>query len=161
MKTEESFIEDIRPTGFVVLVAIGVGLLFVALQQFPQSDAIQQGLRALFAAVLWSLACLIAGGFVGFLFGIPRILQSDTAAAPRPVSQPGESGTAFETPVASNYRPNTNLDQISDWLTKIIVGLGLVNLQKVPERLSQAAEFIAWSLTTVIWGPRSVKPGQP
>jgi hypothetical protein len=27
-----------------------------------------------------------------------------------------------------NYRPNTNLEQISDWLTKVLVGVGLVQL---------------------------------
>jgi hypothetical protein len=29
------------------------------------------------------------------------------------------------------YRPNTNLEQISDWLTKILVGVGLTQLAQV------------------------------
>ena len=51
---------------------------------------------------LLALASLAAGGLLGFLFGIPR--------------------------GAATARPGTNLEQISDWLTKILVGITLVNL---------------------------------
>lgn len=34
---------------------------------------------------------------------------------------------------APGYQVNTNLEQISDWLTKILVGVGLVQLGKVPD----------------------------
>jgi len=32
---------------------------------------------------------------------------------------------------ASNYTPSTNLEQIADWLTKIIIGVGLVQIHKI------------------------------
>ena len=66
-------------------------------------------------------AATAVGAFLGFLFGIPRTLQGNTA--------PGPDETA-------DYRPNTNLEQISDWLTKILVGVGLVELGRagVPAR---------------------------
>jgi hypothetical protein len=35
-----------------------------------------------------------------------------------------------------NYVSNTNLEQISDWLTKIIVGLGLTQINKIPGELN-------------------------
>lgn len=146
---QKKITDDIGPTGIVVIIAILVGLFFAALQHFGASGSISG--RPPFAAILWSLACLIAGGFIGFLFGIPRILQNDTAAnavANATASNPpisNEAG-AVRLQVPSNYRPNTNLDQISEWLTKIIVGLGLVNLQKVPEQLNKASGFIAQSL---------------
>jgi len=41
---------------------------------------------------------------------------------------------------------NTNLEEISDWLTKIIVGVSLVELQKIQVRLQEMAEFIAQSI---------------
>jgi hypothetical protein len=41
---------------------------------------------------------------------------------------------------------NTNLEEISDWLTKIIVGVSLVELQKAQVKLQQAAGFIAQTL---------------
>ena len=57
-----------------------------------------------------SAAALIAGGFFGFLFGIPRYLA---------------------TPGPMQVQPNTNLEQISDWLTKVLVGVGLTQIGKI------------------------------
>ena len=56
-------------------------------------------------------AATAVGAFLGFLFGIPRTLQGNTTPGPDEIA---------------DYRPNTNLEQISDWLTKILVGVGLV-----------------------------------
>jgi hypothetical protein len=44
-------------------------------------------------------------------------------------------------------RVNTNLEQISDWLTKIIVGLGLVQLRSVPDYLYKASVWMAQSFS--------------
>jgi hypothetical protein len=44
---------------------------------------------------------------------------------------------------------NTNLEQISDWLTKIIVGVTLVELNPAIARLEQAAILISKSLCGV------------
>jgi len=41
---------------------------------------------------------------------------------------------------------NTNLEEISDWLTKIIVGVSLVELRKALAALEGAAELIAKSI---------------
>lgn len=41
---------------------------------------------------------------------------------------------------------NTNLEQISDWLTKIIVGVTLVESRKVLDQLSDAAQMMAGSI---------------
>ena len=66
-------------------------------------------------------AATAVGAFLGFLFGIPRTLQGNTTPGPDEIA---------------DYRPNTNLEQISDWLTKILVGVGLVELGRagVPAR---------------------------
>jgi len=66
------------------------------------------------AALLWSAACLSLGGLVGMLFGVPR-------------SATGESP----------------IGQISDSLTKIIVGLGLTNLTKIPDQLYRWANYVS------------------
>lgn len=42
-----------------------------------------------------------------------------------------------------SIRVNTNLEQISDWLTKIIVGVTLVELGPAVQRLDTAADVIA------------------
>ena len=56
--------------------------------------------------IMWALVCLSSGGAIGFLFGIPKILQLENPAA---------------TVTAYRQQPNTNLEQISDWLTKLLL----------------------------------------
>jgi hypothetical protein len=41
---------------------------------------------------------------------------------------------------ATRYLGNTNLEQVSDWLTKIIVGVGLVQIGRIVPALSKLAE---------------------
>jgi tetratricopeptide (TPR) repeat protein len=73
---------------------------------------------------------LIAGGafliglLLGFLFGIPRTLQGDV-----------DETKTDEAKKNIYYKVNTNLEQISDWLTKILVGVGLTQLNKIPTLL--------------------------
>jgi hypothetical protein len=74
-------------------------------------------------AVAIAGAAGLAGGIVGFLFGIPHTVQA--TAAPT-------SGT--------QYQGNTNLEQVSDWLTKIIVGVGLVQIGRALPALSKLAK---------------------
>lgn len=83
-------------------------------------------------AMGWACAYFGVGVLVGFLFGIPRVVQGQNRAAD---------------PAKGNYqqRVNTNLEEISDWLTKIIVGLGLVQLRTVPGHLHRAAQWMARS----------------
>jgi hypothetical protein len=70
--------------------------------------------------LLWMMACLAVGAGIGFLFGIPR------AGSNNPPSARASNQTAALTSTAAtdDYqgRPNTNLEEVSDWLTKIIVG---------------------------------------
>jgi CheY-like chemotaxis protein len=99
--------------------------------------------------ILWSLGCMILGAIIGFLFGIPRVLQQD--AVPLPVQGAGAGNPTDPTNSSPAYRQqvNTNLEQISDWLTKIIVGIGLVELRRLPELLKRASVFIANGLSPV------------
>lgn len=94
--------------------------------------------------LLWALTCLAGGAAVGFLFGIPKILQGDTPDT----SAPDRSGAAGAAPApAYRQRVNTNLEEISDWLTKIIVGLGLINLAKIPPFLNRVAGVLATDMS--------------
>lgn len=74
--------------------------------------------------VLLAAASGLAGGLLGFLFGIPRTLQNQEA--------PKAGGT-------TEILVNTNLEQISDWLTKILVGVGLIQLGKIGAGLGSLA----------------------
>ncbi|HVG43448.1 MAG TPA: hypothetical protein VM890_01920 [Longimicrobium sp.] len=87
--------------------------------------------------LLVSAATLVLGGLFGFLFGIPRALQRDVSTA--------------STPSPATYSPNTNLEQISDWLTKILVGVGLTQLGKIPHAIQDLSVYVA----DVIPAPRA------
>jgi hypothetical protein len=69
--------------------------------------------------LLWfaSGGAFFAGAMGGFLFGVPKYASS-------PAGMTQQQTT-------TQYKINTNLEEVSDWLTKIILGLGLVNVDKV------------------------------
>jgi hypothetical protein len=67
----------------------------------------------------------------------------------------------------TQYQANTNLEQVSDWLTKIIVGIGLVQIGHVVPALSKLAESmkaplgglpssgafgLAFAISYALWG---------
>jgi hypothetical protein len=81
------------------------------------------GLMAFGAAAMVSAACFIGGSLLGFLFGIPRALSSDARIGL------GEQD--------SRLIANTNLEQVSDWLTKVIVGATLVQLGSLTRRFGE------------------------
>jgi Tfp pilus assembly protein PilF len=82
-------------------------------------------------AVLWALAYDVIGCGLGFLFGLPRVIQSNSNDDKTPSN------------VAYAQLANNSLQQITDWLTKMIVGVGLVQLKNVPEYLDRASRLIA------------------
>jgi hypothetical protein len=111
-----------------------IGVLAVALE--TSSKAFGFGL-------LLSGASLLAGVIVGLLFGIPRALQYD---------RPPENKEERESSPSSGlgYRANTNLEQISDWLTKILVGVGLTQITKIPGKFQALGSY---------FGPALASPG--
>jgi CheY-like chemotaxis protein len=111
------------------LMGMGVlGLLFYALQTPATFFA------TFTTSVMLAGAVLIVGGLIGFLFGIPRTLQNEL-----PNQNPDRLN---DTGPAVAYQANTNLEQISDWLTKILVGVGLTQLANLWTGLKAAAELI-------------------
>ncbi|WP_306208156.1 hypothetical protein [Actinoplanes sp. RD1] len=76
-------------------------------------------------------AATVVGGLLGFLFGVPR-------------STAGADGGGVAT--GRRYRANTNLEQISDWLTKILVGVGLVQIGELSRLGGSLVDSIAPAL---------------
>lgn len=125
-------------TVFAIIAAIGLGLLLVLLE-FRRDDVASSGASPRpHVAMLWALACLSLGAVVGFLFAIPKIFQSSGEAP-----TPGEAGAAAAAVGSYRLMLNTNLEQVSDWLTKIIVGVGLVELREIPAALQTCADYVA------------------
>jgi tetratricopeptide (TPR) repeat protein len=67
----------------------------------------------------------------GFLFGIPKSVSHAAM----------QDGTKYVSEV--QVAVNTNLEQISDWLTKIIVGVGLVQLKQLPGHIDALVVYIS------------------
>jgi len=83
---------------------------------------------------------MVGAGF-GFLFGIPRTLQS--SAAPR--SKAANDTTTSEDANAHNagVAGNTNLERVSDWLTGMLVGAGLVELERLKSLFLKLVDALA------------------
>ena len=119
----------------VVIGAIVVGL--VALFVF----AAQAGTPIGYVSVVGGGLAVVGGGFAlgavaGFLFGIPRRLQEPTPTI----------GTDGAGRANIPYVGNSSLEQISDWLTKIIVGVGLTQLTNVPGALGALGAVVGPAL---------------
>jgi hypothetical protein len=83
-----------------------------------------QGGAGVTSFVLFAAAAA-AGAGLGFLFGLPRARVSDlTADGPADVPPVPAKASTY-------YLTNSNLIKVSDWLTTIVIGLGLVNLGKL------------------------------
>jgi hypothetical protein len=131
---------------------IGSGLLFLLLyslqfwQHLWHAGAV---VRIFGVAILTALGFLVVGFVLGFIFCIPRTpARSTTGAANYAAGGGGHSddGSGAAGTHADPVETNSNLNEISDWLTKIIVGVGLVELNKIPGKLSDLATYIGSGL---------------
>jgi hypothetical protein len=109
------------------IVGYGSGLLGIAVYALATPlFALTFGLLSLVGAAAW-----LSGGVLGFLFGVPRLRAASGAA-----------------PSTGVFVPNTNLEQISDWLTKIIVGATLVQMKPLADGVGQLAAAVGAELKT-------------
>jgi len=104
-------------------IAMGIGFLTIVVYSLSQKPS----LSILGCALLIALAATLVGTFIGFIFGIPKTVTT--------------TGTAVN--ITETYQGNTNLEQISDWLTKILIGAGLVELKAIYTTLqSFGSQFV-------------------
>lgn len=101
-----------------MFVAISIGVIGLLGYALPIKGV---GLSIFFVSFLLAFASLIVGFFTGTLFGMPK--RNDVEN--------------------SDYSLNNSLVEISDWLTKIIVGLGLVNLKQLPNYLMRMGKYVS------------------
>jgi hypothetical protein len=91
--------------------------------------------------ILLAGASTFIGGALGFLFGIPRTLQHDWG---NQYLEANLTKVDASSPTSRiDYRVNTNLEQISDWLTKILVGVSLTQVDKIRDGLISMSAFVA------------------
>jgi hypothetical protein len=69
--------------------------------------------------ILWSgltaLAAWLSGAMLGMLFGLPSVREVRIA----------DGGAGAGSLAATGYQESTNLEQVADWVTKILIGLTL------------------------------------
>jgi hypothetical protein len=97
--------------GLFAAGALWAALLATALLLYTQYSS-----PRLAVAIVSTFAAAAVGALVGFLFGVPKSRSDDPSVSQR------DDGS---------FRPNTNLEQVSDWITKIIVGIGLVQFRDI------------------------------
>jgi hypothetical protein len=102
-------------------------ILAIAVFSLAESSSTIFALSTLIGACAFAL-----GALLGFLFGIPQYFA-------------GSAGARADNPHAS-YQPNTNLTQVSDWLTKIIIGVGLVQFGQLTETIGRLGDALEPSL---------------
>jgi len=132
-----------------LLVGTGALLIYSLTACYSNGQCATSGWNIFSIGLLLALASASSGGLLGFLFGIPRTLAKEpwnnkdkNQSAPDSQAtgnKPEEKGTAGQA-------VNTNLEEISDWLTKILVGAGLVQLQNIPEMLHKVGTHFQTSL---------------
>ena len=123
-------------------LAVGMLLGLAAIPLYAlQGRNLGEFLSVFTVGIMLAGASLLVGGALGFLFGIPRTLQQEGTLE----SAEGTTNSirpASHTPTVG-YRVNTNLEQISDWLTKILVGVGLTQLNSIPSKLQEITRYVA------------------
>lgn len=144
-KNRQVRVERVRWNGFAILSGTVAVASILAIMLFAsQAPTLSQFLSVLSTAFTIACACFFAGGLTGFLFGVPRTLQGDAAVST------AESSLEEASPDNGNnrtgYQANTNLELISDWLTKIMVGVGLTQISAIPSALTTYADYTATGL---------------
>jgi len=104
-------------------------------------------LRAASVGISIAAAALLLGFLAGFIFCIPRAAKQAERhdAAPSAAVSAGATAppaASAAPPPRSAFDDNSNLVDISDWLTKILVGAGLVELNKIPHALWTLCGFL-------------------
>lgn len=102
--------------------------------------------------ILMAGSAFIVGLLLGFLFGFPPAPSGSSSQTAGQTSGgqsanpslPASNGTGG--PQSPSLFQNTNLLEISDWLTKVIVGASLVELTKVPPLLKRLGEYVAYGV---------------
>ncbi|MCL9804437.1 hypothetical protein NAT51_02820 [Flavobacterium amniphilum] len=134
METTNRLSMDDLPDVFKILKGmLWLGILLIVFLSFISQNT-SAYLFTLGNALLIAGAFYGVGGLTGFLFGIPKMIQNNHIDS----NNLGES--------ESNVAHNDNLVQISDWLTKIIVGVGLTQLNYIAPALYEIGKILGTTI---------------
>lgn len=120
LKDNSSFDKD----SVLKLISVlgGVGASGLLLYSFSFLFSWQDTIDAFTNSFLLAIAFMLGGGLLGLLFGIPKS-QSDKD-------------------LNNGISENTNLEEVSDWLTKIIIGFGIAEISSINDSIVGASSYI-------------------
>ncbi|WP_147572903.1 response regulator transcription factor [Cellulomonas massiliensis] len=124
VRRDEALERSARQLGWSVAAALVVGAVGAVAVAAPGPGSAADGFRWL----LVMLATASVAAILGLIFGVPRARTDFSAAA------------------SERYASNSNLEQISDWLTKLLVGAGLVQLGRVPGLARDVGDYLGADL---------------
>jgi hypothetical protein len=153
---------------FVIGTAVLVALILAGLSR-------NGGITFVIWALVGALAAATIGGALGVLFGLPTpdvkrevIIANQAVAAQNAGHAGGSSTSPLDAPASAagrtdgeigpgpvqedidtGYRDSTSLEQIADWLTKIIVGLTLTQFASWEDRYSNLASNLTEAMIGV------------
>lgn len=116
---KEQNIEKEAETSVLLSLYMGLFLGMIPVIGFPITIP-EMGSKILFIGIILSIASLVSFYFIGTLFGMPKRNNKKN----------------------NDYSLNNGLVEIADWLTKIIIGLTLVNLKEIPDYLISLGEYV-------------------
>lgn len=93
--------------------AAGTAALIIGLLALYAWAQPQHKLQVFTVATMIAFAATAAGVMLGFIFAIPKTVTSDVGGT-----------TGF----GESFRRNTNLEQVSDWLVKVLIGAGVASI---------------------------------
>ncbi|MQS16887.1 hypothetical protein F7Q99_33045 [Streptomyces kaniharaensis] len=123
-------------------VGIGASAGFGLLSLLLYATQCGEPLAVLGSGLAVAAAAAVGGGSVGFLFGIPRAVAAEGHDAAGTQGALGGAAPAAR----PTYTANTNLEQVSDWLTKLLIGAGLTQLGAVGDAARSMLDALAPSL---------------
>jgi hypothetical protein len=135
-ETESSRANPAKPLAFwetLFFSVVSVGIVALAIFAFAPG----KGAALAAALALQAFAAGTSGALVGFLFGVPRPRSDD-------------NGTQR---ARRNYLPSTNLAQVSEWLTKLVLGATLVELKPLVAGFGELTKSTATYLGNVDIAP--------
>jgi hypothetical protein len=144
---EETAGADLRWVQWSFAALAGVGFLAALMYALATAQGVERA-GILGSALLVAGAFALIGGLIGFVFAIPRSRQAERGPQLQSVN-PEEPPRRL-----SDYAANTNLEQISDWLTKILVGVSLIQFDELSARFGEAAT----SLAPMLGGGSTARP---
>jgi hypothetical protein len=168
MQRRISPLASLFPDAAFVIVVMGMFALGVVLIILYVLSTAGPHLRYISVGLLTAFAAFLIGTLAGLVLAIPRVVSSGVyryqasvrevnqpsgreqndpgppGSEPDPAGIPGERGQGERG--APRFLPSTNLAEISDWLTKLLLGAGLVSLTRLGQPLGELIDNVARGL---------------